>query len=73
MQDDDSMALDGADNDYNQLFNMVNLVNVVRIPPRSFKRIILVYLPSRNHDANQSERKAAVKIVQVSQSQNCFL
>jgi hypothetical protein len=62
------MALDGADNDYNQLFNMVNLINVVRVPPRSFRRIILVYLPSRTLEANQSERKAAVKVVQVYQS-----
>jgi hypothetical protein len=64
-QDDDVMALDGAENDYNQLFNMVNHINSVRVPPRSFRRIILVYLPSRTHDANTSDRKTAVKGMQV--------
>ena len=59
------MALDGAENDHNQLFNMVNHIHDVRVPPLSFRRIILVYLPSRSHDGNHLDRKAAVKVMQV--------
>eukprot|EP00281_Chroomonas_sp_CCMP1168_P007912 CAMPEP_0206258294 /NCGR_PEP_ID=MMETSP0047_2-20121206/25838_1 /ASSEMBLY_ACC=CAM_ASM_000192 /TAXON_ID=195065 /ORGANISM="Chroomonas mesostigmatica_cf, Strain CCMP1168" /LENGTH=142 /DNA_ID=CAMNT_0053685019 /DNA_START=15 /DNA_END=440 /DNA_ORIENTATION=- len=65
LKDDDAIGQEGAENDYNQLFNQINHVDSVRLSPRAVQRVILVYLPSRTSAGPvEADRKAAVKVLQ---------
>lgn len=47
LKDDDEMqGGEGAENDFNQLFNMVDYVDHVVVPAQGTARVVLVFLPS---------------------------
>ncbi len=59
---------EGAENDFNELFNHVNHVDRVAVPARGTARLILVYLPSTGAQSAQApphaDRKAVAKVLQ---------